>query len=199
MFKSTKFYKISCKNSHCHQHFCLFSHTAAERKLAAKATQTTATAIQTESKIVLKKRKIVETTATPTIYTNSITSTVPPSKNIETRFSTENPQIPISLHSKIPRDKRQKALTSIYAQFCRIYTNLTQNLAHKHAIDQELSIYDKCSPITYSGLVIGVLSRLKRRELALDEDDVGKLICILNYHNNDVKYDITILDQDFNQ
>ncbi|TPX60264.1 hypothetical protein SpCBS45565_g07549 [Spizellomyces sp. 'palustris'] len=80
------------------------------------------------------------------------------------------------LHSRIPRASRQKALTKYYAEFCRIYAPLLAEqptLAQEHALKQEAAVMIKASPLNYMTLAIPILSRLKKRPVAVSPDDIG--------------------------
>ncbi|KAK3807299.1 MAG: hypothetical protein J3Q66DRAFT_357193 [Benniella sp.] len=83
-------------------------------------------------------------------------------------------KIDIRAHSK-PRF-RQAVATQYYNEFVRIYAPLGptgSSLATSHALDQEKSVHSKTNEGSYRSLAATVLQRLKKRPVALDQDDVG--------------------------
>ncbi|KAI8603586.1 hypothetical protein EDD21DRAFT_368710 [Dissophora ornata] len=94
-----------------------------------------------------------------TILATAPASSVPPSLKIDLRA-----------HSK------PAVATQYYNEFLRIYNPLADtgsNLASSHAVDQEKAVHSKTNQGSYRSLASSVLQRLKKRPLAISEEDVG--------------------------
>ncbi|KAI9362489.1 hypothetical protein DFJ73DRAFT_812597 [Zopfochytrium polystomum] len=86
------------------------------------------------------------------------------------------PVAPADLHSKVPRDKRQRVLSLYYNQFKRIYAPILSQaptLAHEHAFKQEAALHAKANQYTYSPLAFPILKNLEKRPVATSITDVG--------------------------
>lgn len=63
-----------------------------------------------------------------------------------------------------------------YSEFLRIYAplgNAGSNLATAHAVDQEKAVHSKTNQGSYRSLASSILQRLKKRPVAISEQDVG--------------------------
>ncbi|KAI8831579.1 ribonuclease H-like domain-containing protein [Chytridium lagenaria] len=99
----------------------------------------------------------------------------PPEKPSVSRLSGKPIVLP-DLHSKVPRDKRQKVIDHFYNEYLRIFKPLARQqleLARDHAIRQEKSLLERATGLTYITLASPTLNRLKKRPVAKDINDVG--------------------------
>ncbi|KAG0042997.1 hypothetical protein BGZ83_011945 [Gryganskiella cystojenkinii] len=82
-------------------------------------------------------------------------------------------KIEILAHSK--PQFRQTVATQFYNEFKRIYGPLTElgPLATAHAAEQEKAVHSKTNAGSYRGQAATVLQRLKKRPVAVDNEDVG--------------------------
>ena len=86
------------------------------------------------------------------------------------------PRLKIDLRAHSKPQFRQAVATQYYNEFLRIYKPLADigsNLASSHAVDQEKAVHSKTNQGSYRSLAASVLQRLKKRPLAISEEDVG--------------------------
>ncbi|KAJ3213400.1 hypothetical protein HDU67_002932 [Dinochytrium kinnereticum] len=86
------------------------------------------------------------------------------------------PMIQGDLYSKVPRDKRQKALDHFYKEYVRIFEPILQlhpSIAGEHALKQEKALLSKATSLTYLTMANPILNRLKKRPVARNIEDVG--------------------------
>ena len=128
---------------------------------------------KTTSDLIAPKREFIA----PKSITSEFIAPTSTTKPLTIQPSSKHgyPTIQPSLTSKIPREKRQKVLEKYYNEFTRIYQPLSTclELASCHALDQELQVHSKSTIKSYTTFGIGVLSRLRQRSVALDDQDVG--------------------------
>ncbi|BGP16917.1 hypothetical protein JCM10213_007362 [Rhodosporidiobolus nylandii] len=80
-----------------------------------------------------------------------------------------------------PTATRQKLLDTLYKQFLEIYspgilpTSLRHELASKHALAQEETLFSRSTKATYRNACIGALARLKKRSPARSVEETGTL------------------------
>jgi RNA exonuclease 1 len=182
MFPSNKFKHIQCPVENCTKKlFCFFSHEPRSYK-EEHAIQTGSTEVhykQIATPTILGKNKFKEKDRTDfSIKKQSIELLCRPKLEPKKEISYNcDLKILPDIFSKIPLQARQKTLELFYEQFKRIYSNLKpdlgEQLAKKHAFEQEQDTYDKSSNLTFKNSSVACLMRLKRRKVAIDENDVG--------------------------
>ncbi|KAJ3054000.1 RNA exonuclease 3 [Rhizophlyctis rosea] len=99
------------------------------------------------------------------------TTTTPTASNLH-----RPPTAPLSAKSKVPRDKRQKALTKYWEEFKRIYAPIlsqSPDLAREHALKQEDKVHTQASSKTYTNVAAQTMMKLRQRPVASDVEDVG--------------------------
>ncbi|KAJ3303977.1 RNA exonuclease 3 [Kappamyces sp. JEL0829] len=164
--------------------FCQFSHEATApvdkpRKLVHSGTQTALPLPQKSEKTQRASSGPSKRSVLPLAHSEPERPQKKPKPASQTSVSTAGSGVPIilgSLHSLVPREKRQKALEKFFIEFQRIYGSLLSaapRLAHDHALAQEAQIHAKSSEKTYSNHVVSCLLRLRRRVLAENDQDVG--------------------------
>ncbi|KAF9989623.1 RNA exonuclease 3 [Mortierella antarctica] len=86
------------------------------------------------------------------------------------------PVLKIDLRAHSKPQFRQAVAMQYYNEFLRIYAPLGApgcSLATAHAIDQEKAVHGKTNVGSYRSLASTVLQRLKKRPLAINDNDVG--------------------------
>ncbi|KAF9426255.1 RNA exonuclease 3 [Podila epigama] len=86
------------------------------------------------------------------------------------------PVLKIDLRAHSKPQFRQAVATQYYKEFLRIYTplgDLGSRLATAHAVEQEKDVHGKTNAGTYRNQASNILLRLKKRPVAVSEDDVG--------------------------
>ncbi|KAI8596481.1 hypothetical protein EDD21DRAFT_408331 [Dissophora ornata] len=86
------------------------------------------------------------------------------------------PSLKIDLRAHSKPQFRQAVAMQYYNEFLRIYKPLADtgsNLASSYAVDQEKAVHSKPNQGSYRSLASSVLQRLKKRPLAISEEDVG--------------------------
>ncbi|KAF9584020.1 RNA exonuclease 3 [Lunasporangiospora selenospora] len=90
--------------------------------------------------------------------------------------ATGPPVLRIDLRAHSKPQFRQSVATQYYNEFYRMYAPLGElgsKLATAHAVDQEKSVHSKTNQGSYRGIASTTLLRLKKRPVAVDDDDVG--------------------------
>ncbi|KAF9572560.1 RNA exonuclease 3 [Mortierella alpina] len=90
--------------------------------------------------------------------------------------ATGPPVLKIDLRAHSKPQFRQAVATQYYNEFLRIYAPLGapgSSLATAHAIDQEKAVHGKTNVGSYRSLASTVLQRLKKRPVAINDNDVG--------------------------
>ncbi|KFH62736.1 hypothetical protein MVEG_11263 [Podila verticillata NRRL 6337] len=120
----------------------------------------------TATEAVLLARPHVAKAAIPTTKPKSSTTTT----------TSGPPVLKIDLKSHSKPQFRQAVAMQYYNEFLRIYAplgNSGSNLATTHAVDQEKAVHIKTNQGSYRSLASSILQRLKKRPVALSEQDVG--------------------------
>lgn len=100
----------------------------------------------------------------------------PKTKKAKVEVKVTVPILTSSLQSRVPLTSRNLVLAQIFKEFTRIYSNLASlgdTMTLTHSFDQEKAIYEQSSVKTYKILGFGVIRRLKSREMAIDDSDIG--------------------------
>ncbi|KAF9950329.1 RNA exonuclease 3 [Mortierella alpina] len=90
--------------------------------------------------------------------------------------TTGPPVLKIDLRAHSKPQFRQAVAMQYYNEFLRIYAPLGaagSSLATAHAVDQEKAVHVKTNVGSYRSLASTVLQRLKRRPIAINDNDVG--------------------------
>lgn len=187
MFNNSSFKNIRCPSiiGCTRGDFCHFSHVVERVRNDTISNEI----VQTKKKIKLSTLEPFETAMQGIIKTipeTLLKPILPPFEAIsistpktieQSSFTLDNPpRMKSDINSKISKEHRQKVLTQFYTQFKRIYDSIlpeTPFLAHEHAVKQELHVHSLASKKTYTTLSVGILTRLKKRLVAVSITDIG--------------------------